>query len=87
MYTPKAGEIVENVLSNGSVIVCRVIGLIKLSDGSTMFRLVDVRNDNGASDKQLIARNKTWAAPVENIRIHFSDDCAVCHKNGLIFLG
>jgi hypothetical protein len=86
MKTFKAGQIVENVLPNGAVIVCRVIEEIRLSDGSLNYRLVDVQDDRGASDKQLIARNKTWAAPAENIR-HHEADCQVCHKDGLVFLG
>jgi len=74
----KAGMIVENKLSNGSVILCRVVEFI---ESVGMWRLTDARETQ--SDAQLIKNNKTWAAPLENISAH-DVDCDYCHKDGLI---
>lgn len=77
----QVGQIVENKLSNGSVIVCRVIEFI---ESVQMYRLADARETK--PDAWLIKNNRTWAAPLENIAAH-DLDCAVCHTDGLIFLG
>jgi len=90
MKNLKPNMIVENRMPNSNtVIVCRVIGKIFSAHDSNAligWRLVDINDDNGASDKQLIARNKTWCCPEENIFYH-DKDCRVCHKDGLISLG
>lgn len=78
----KVGQIVENVLSNKSVIVCRVIALNVA--GTEMARLTDARETR--DDVWLIKNDRTWAAPIENIRFH-DDGCAVCHKDGLVWIG
>lgn len=72
------GQIVENKLSNGKVIVCRVVEFIETVG---MYRLTDARETG--SDASLIERNLTWAAPIENIQPH-DNDCLVCHKDGLV---
>ena len=73
-------QIVENVLPNNKgVIVCRVIELNVA--GTDMVRLTYARETR--SDAWLIANNKTWAAPVENIKWH-DDACTFCHKDGLV---
>ena len=74
----KVGQIVENVLQDKkrTVVVCRVIELNVA--GTDMVRLADVR-DKG-SDAQLITGNKTWAAPLENIRWHDEAECSVCQE-------
>lgn len=77
------GQIVENVLPNNKgVIVCRVIELNVA--GTEMVRLTDVRETR--SDAWLIANDRTWAAPIENLRGH-DGDCVVCHKDGLVVFG
>ena len=73
------GQIVENKISTGDTIVCRVIELNVA--GTDMVRLTDVRETR--DDAWLIKNNRTWAAPLENIRAHDSD-CLVCHKDGLV---
>lgn len=75
----QAGQIVENKLTNGQVIVCRVLGFI---ESVGMFRLTDARETK--PDAWLIENNRTWAAPIENIGPH-DLDCEVCHQDGLIF--
>ena len=77
----KKDSIVGNVLSNKSVIVCRVVGFIDAGDGTTMYRLTDAREVR--DDAWLIENNRTWAAPEENVRPHDAD-CDVCHKDGLV---
>ncbi len=77
----ETGSIVENKLSNGQVIVCRVMGFI---ESVQMFRLTDARE--ARLDSWLIENNRTWAAPIENIGPHDSD-CVVCHQDGLITMG
>lgn len=84
MFNPN--EIVENVVDGKVLVVARIVEFVDVADGSKMARLVDVRDDNGASDKQLIARNKTFCVPTENLRSH-PEDCKVCHKDGLVYLG
>lgn len=78
----KIGQIVENILSTGQVIVCRVIELNVA--GTDMVRITDARETD--SDAKLIAKNRTWAAPIANLRPH-DTDCAVCHQSGLVILG
>jgi hypothetical protein len=78
MTNLKPGQIVENKLSNGSVVVCRVVEFI---ESAQMWRLTDARETK--PDAWLIANNRTWAAPMENIGRHDSD-CLVCHKDGLV---
>lgn len=74
----QAGQIVQNKLSNGSVVTCRVIGFV---DSVGMWRLTDARETS--SDAWLIAHNRTWAAPESNI-IELSS--GVRHKSGLVTL-
>ena len=76
-------QIVENHLPNGKVIVCKVIeSLAQIEPG--LYRLADVRDcDFNTTAAKLIAKNKTWAAPAQNIRPHDAD-CQICHKNGLV---
>lgn len=73
------GQTVENKLSNGKVIVCRVVEFI---ESVGMWRLTDALETR--DDAWLIAHDRTWAAPLENIAPHFSADCVVCHKDGLV---
>lgn len=75
----KAGQIVENQLSNGQKVTCRVVGFI---DSVGMYRLTDARETR--SDEWLIKNNKTWAAPIENIE---PVKGPMIHKTGLITLG
>ena len=77
----KAGQIVENKLSNGRIVVCRVVEFVS---SVQMWRLTDARETR--SDEWLIKNNRTWAAPIENIGPHDAE-CAVCHEDGLVFLG
>lgn len=87
MHVFKKDQIVENRIPNSKTFyVCRVIELMTLSDGSHGYRLVRSDDDTGASDKQLMARNKTWFAPSDNVFPHDSD-CVYRHKDGLIYLG
>ncbi len=76
------GQIVENVIqlpgNKSKTIVCRVIEFV---DAVGMYRLTDARETR--DDAWLIAHDRTWAAPIENIRAHDSD-CDVCHKDGLV---
>lgn len=76
------GQIVENKLSNGQSVVCRVVEFI---ESVQMWRLTDALEVR--DDKWLIEHNRTWAAPIENIGPHFSADCAICHKDGLVSVG
>lgn len=78
-------QIVENVLPGSkSVVVCRVVDADLVVAGSKFVRLTDARETR--DDAWLIANNRTWAAPMENIR-HHDEDCLVCHKDGLVVLG
>lgn len=64
----KPGQIALNVLANGRTLATvRIMGEVRVGD-EVMYRVVDVRHDTGATDKQLIARNKTWAVSAENLR-------------------
>lgn len=74
------GQIVENRIPNGSIIICRVVGYLTSGD----YRLTDARET--ASFDKLIETDKTWVAPEENVYWHDSE-CSVCHKDGLIYLG
>ncbi len=80
----KPGQIVENHLVNGSVIICRVIGKLDFIGAEGMYRLADARET--ATDAELIRTDRTWGAPVENIKPH-DNECLVCHKDGLVFFG
>lgn len=77
------GQIVENHLSNGSVIVCRVVDP-ELSFAPGQARLCDAQETK--PDWELIKNSRTWGAPFENIRTH-DNDCYTCHKDGLVVLG
>lgn len=61
MFAPN--QILLNTLSNGQSIKVRVVGA-PLANGE--YRVTDARET--ASDKQLIARRKTWAAPAERLK-------------------
>lgn len=77
----KNGQIVENKLPGAkkpTVIVCRVIEFV---DAVGMYRVTDARETR--PDAWLIANNRTWAAPAENLAAHDAD-CGVCHKDGLV---
>jgi hypothetical protein len=74
------GQIVENKLSNGKVIVCRVVEFV---ESVGMYRLTDARETR--DDAWLIEHNRTWAAPMENIGPH-DGDCVICYKDGLVWL-
>lgn len=76
------GMIVENKLSNGRSVVCRVIEFV---ESVQMWRLTDALETR--DDKWLIEHNRTWAAPLENIHPHDTENCVVCHENGLVTLG
>jgi len=60
MLNPNA--ICLNVLANGQTLTVRVISAL----GGDMYRVTDARET--ATDKQLIARNRTWAAPAARLR-------------------
>lgn len=77
----KTGMILENKLSNGQSIVVRVVGFI---DSVQMWRVTDALEVK--DDKWLIEHNRTWAAPNENLVPH-DPECAICHKDGLIYFG
>jgi hypothetical protein len=83
MKNLQVGMTVENRIPNSSiVIVCRVVEkLDSVSKG--MWRLVDLSDDNGKSDKKLIEQSLTWGCPEENI-FHHDAECIVCHKDGLV---
>lgn len=77
----QVNQIVENVLPNNKgVIVCRVVELNVA--GTNMVRLTEAceTRDNA----WLIKNDRTWAAPLENIRYH-DENCIECHKEGLIY--
>ena len=88
MKNIKPNMILENRLPNSNtVIVVRAIEpLNSFGEYNGMWRVVPVTDDNGASDKQLIARNKTYGCPEENLFYH-DQDCLVCHKDGLVWIG
>lgn len=77
--------IVENIITETGgkkhPIVCRIVEFV---ESIQMWRLADARETR--DDAWLIANNRTWAAPIENIRPH-DGDCSVCHKDGLVILG
>ena len=75
------GSILENVVNGRSLGVVRVIEHMPSGD----YRVADVR-DVG-TDRQLIARNKTYGAPESNLKPHESASCGVCYKTGLVTLG
>lgn len=77
------GQIVENHLPSGKVIVCRIVEDLSRA-GRREWRIADVRD--GGTDRQLIARRKTWVCPEANLRPHDAD-CGVCHRDGLVVLG
>jgi len=70
-------QVVENRLSNGYTIVCRVIGFLSCG----MPRVCSVIESG--SVQKIIGQNKSWGAPLENLFPH-DVDCPSCHKNGLI---
>lgn len=79
-YQP--GQIVENVLSNGKVVVCRVIEALDFPGAENSYRVTDAQETE--SNPVLIKTNRTWAAPAENLRPH-DKECYLCgHKNGLV---
>lgn len=57
------GQILKNKLSNGSVVMVRVMGLNVA--GTEMVRVCDSRES--LPDAYLIEKNRTWAAPLENL--------------------
>ena len=57
------GQILKNKLSNGQVIVVRVMALNVA--GTNMPRVCD--NRESLPDGYLIEKNRTWAAPLENL--------------------
>jgi len=63
----KAGTIVDNKLSNGSVIRCKVIGIIEHGGQFMGYRVCDAREYQ--TGEWLIRNNKTWLAPVENLKV------------------
>ncbi len=65
----KKGQIVINVLPNGQEITCRIVEFI---DSVQMFRVTDARETE--SDEVLIRKNKTWAVPLENLKISDAHD-------------
>lgn len=73
------GTLVQNKLSNGSIVICRVIEFI---ESVGMYRLTDARETR--PDAWLISHNRTWAAPLENIQ---PVDGPVQHTTGLVTLG
>lgn len=81
MKQVQVGQILQNKLSTGQSIIVRVIELNVA--GTDMPRVTDARET--ATDKQLIARGRTWACPVENLEP--LEDGPMMHKNGLITLG
>ena len=78
----KPGMILENKLSNGQSVVVRVVEFVHAVQ---MWRVTDALETK--DDRWLINHNRTWAAPTENLIPHFSEDCAVCHKDGLVTFG
>lgn len=80
------GSLVENVFpTNGKRIVVRVIGIVSSAHTGCgdMYRVTD--NLSEVSTAKIIAANESWAAPEENIVAHESD-CAVCHRDGLVWI-
>jgi hypothetical protein len=67
MKTVFIDQILKNVLANGSEVIVRVMSL-NVAD-TEMVRVCDYRET--LPDGYLIEKNKTWAAPLENLR---SDD-------------
>jgi hypothetical protein len=63
MKTIFIGQILKNVLSNGQIIIVRVMSLNVANSG--MPRVCD--NREILPDNYLIEKNKTWACPVENL--------------------
>lgn len=68
-------QIVANHLSNGQIIICRIVEILD----ADMVRVTDARETK--PDTFLIAHNRTWAAPLENLKPHGQ---VLTHKNGLI---
>lgn len=75
--TFQVDDMVVNTLSNGAKIVCRVVELNVA--GTDMVRVCYAQETR--PDAWLIANNKTWAAPIENLE---TTDEFVRHKNGLV---
>ena len=71
------GQIVENKLSNGQVIVVRVMEFIT-SVG--MWRVTDACETR--PDAWLVEHNRTWAVPLENLGPRYI--AHVTHKDGLV---
>lgn len=81
------GQIVKNKLSNGAEIIVRVIELNVA--GTDMVRVCD--NREMLPDAYLISKNKTWAAPIENLvvdaetqKLTDSAFTPIAHKDALI---
>ena len=76
MYKPN--QILENVLSNGSVVVVRVVGTVPgfTNTFEHGIRVTDARNTE--DDLFLIRNDLTWCAPFENLREHDATLCSVC---------
>lgn len=81
------GQILKNKLSNGEIVIVRVMALNVA--GTNMPRVCD--NREMLPDAYLISKNKTWACPLENL---FSDEetraltdaamTPISHKDSLI---
>jgi len=81
------GQIVKNKLSTGAVVVVRIIATNVA--GTEMFRVCDAREV--LPDNYLISKNKTWAAPIENLSIDAETQAQtekelapMAHKDSLI---
>jgi hypothetical protein len=81
------GKILKNKLSDGSIIIVRIMGLNVA--GTNMPRVCD--NREMLPDAYLIDKNLTWAAPIENLiedaeTIALTDKSMepISHKDSLI---
>lgn len=86
MNTFTAGQIVEVSFPGRDLVkVGRIVAPIDVG-GEIWYRVVWAEDDNGASDKQLVARSKAFAYDPATIRPH-DTGCGVCHKSGLVIIG
>ena len=81
------GQVLKNKLSNGSIVLVRVMSLNV--GGTEMPRVCDHRES--LPDGYLIEKNLTWAAPLENlyvdsetIEITDKENTPISHKDSLI---
>ena len=76
----KPGMILNNRLSNGAIIEVRVMHFV---ENVGMYRVTDSRET--ACDEALIAHDRTWAVPHDNLSPLENVDFGLTHKSSLTF--